>query len=145
VLVDGDPSMAVKLARCCPPIPGDAIVGFVTRTDGVSVHRSDCTNLPALQETPERLVDVAWDTAGGGQFPVTIQVEGIDRAGLLADVSRVISDLHVDILEAALTSGRNKKFSGKLTFESPDPRHLSHVLKQVRRVPGIYDAFRTNA
>ena len=145
VLVDDDPTMVVKLARCCHPIPGDVITGFVTRTDGVSVHRADCTNVPALQETPERLVKVAWDKAEGGQFPVTIQVEGIDRAGLLADVSRVISDLHVDILEATLTSGRNKKFSGRLTFESPDPRHLNHVLKQVRRVPGVYDAFRTNS
>ena len=145
VLVDGDSTMAVKLARCCHPIPGDEITGFVTRTDGVSVHRLDCTNVPALQGTPERLVKVAWDKAEGGQFPVTIQVEGIDRAGLLADVSRVISDLHIDILEATLTSGRNKKFSGRLTFESPDPRHLNHVLKQVRRVPGVYDAFRTNS
>jgi len=130
---------------CCHPIPGDEITGFVTRTDGVSVHRVDCTNVPALQGTPERLVKVTWDKAEGGQFPVTIQVEGIDRSGLLADVSRVISDLHVDILEATLTSGRNKKFSGRLTFESPDPKHLNHVLKQVRRVPGVYDAFRTNS
>ena len=145
MLVDGDPTMAVKLARCCHPIPGDEITGFVTRTDGVSVHRVDCTNVPALQGTPERLVKVTWDKAEGGQFPVTIQVEGIDRSGLLADVSRVISDLHVDILEATLTSGRNKKFSGRLTFESPDPKHLNHVLKQVRRVPGVYDAFRTNS
>ena len=145
VLVAGDPTITVKLARCCHPIPGDEITGFITRGDGVSVHRDDCPNMPALQETPERLIAVEWDGSAGGQFEVTIQVEGIDRARLLADISTVISEAHVDILEASLSSGRNRKFVGRLTFESPDPTHLQHVLAQVRKVPGVYDAFRVNS
>ncbi len=145
VLVDGDGTMAVKLAKCCHPIPGDEIVGFVTRTEGVSVHRVDCTNVPALQESPERLVPVAWDNAAGAQYLVTIQVAGIDRARMLADLSNALSEAHVDLLEVSMSSGRNKKFVGKLTFESPDPTHLGHVMNQLRRVPGVYDVFRSNS
>ncbi len=144
VLVQGDPTITVKLAKCCHPIPGDRITGFVTRGDGVSVHRDDCTNFPALQESPERLVPVEWD-GGTGQFEVTIQVEGIDRARLLADVSTAMSEAHVDILEASLSTGRSRKFVGRITFESPDPTHLQHVINQVRKVPGVYEAYRVNS
>lgn len=145
VLVEGDPMMAVKLARCCHPIPGDEIIGFVTRTEGVSVHRSDCTNVPALQETPERLIEVSWDTHDGGQFLVTVQVEGIDRSRLLVDVGAVLSEAHVDLLEVSMVSDGNRKFVGRLSFEAPDPTHLRHVISQIRRVPGVYDVFRTNS
>lgn len=142
VLVDGDPAMAVKLAKCCFPLPGDDIIGFVTRGDGVSVHRDDCTNVPALRQTPERLVEVSWGSTDRGSYLVTIQVEGIDRARMLSDVSAAFSEQHIDIVSAAISTKKNRQFSGRITFESPDPTHLQHVLAQVRKVPGVYDVFR---
>lgn len=146
VLVSGDSSMVVKLARCCHPLPGDSIFGFVTRSEGVSVHRIDCTNASSLQAQPERLIDVDWSgDAEKNDYHVTIQVEGIDRARLLADISAALSAEHLDILSANITTRKNKQFVGRITFESPDPTHLKHVLAQVRKVPGVYDAFRTTS
>lgn len=146
ILVSGDASMVVKLAKCCQPLPGDAIFGFVTRSEGVSVHRLDCTNAPSLHSQPERLIDVEWaDGARGQDQVVTVQVEGIDRSRLLADISASLSEQHVDILTATITTNRERHFVGRITFKSPDPTHLKHVLNQVRKVPGVYDAFRTNS
>ncbi len=144
VLVDGDPTMMVKLAKCCSPLPGDDILGFITRGDGVSVHRSDCTNAPSLREQPERLVNVSWAGTTSGSYLVTIQVEGLDRARMLSDVGSAFSEQHVDILSASISTNKNRHFVGRITFESPDPTHLAHVLSQVRKVPGVYDVFRAN-
>ena len=143
ILVDGDDSVSVKLAKCCYPLPGEDIIGFVTRGDGVSVHRADCPNTPALMKEPDRIVGVKW--AGIDQnaaFLVTIQIEGIDRARLLSDVSAALSEQHVDILSVNITTNKHRQFSGRFTFESQDPTHLQHVLNQVRRVPGVYDVYR---
>lgn len=134
--------MVIKLAKCCYPMPGDEIIGFVTRGDGVSVHREDCSNVPALREQPERLIGVSWANTNLGSFMVTIQVEGIDRARMLSDVSAAFSEQHIDILSASITTNKNRQFRGRITFEAPDPTHLGHVLKQVRQVPGVYDVFR---
>jgi len=145
ILVDGDDSMQVKLAKCCYPLPGDDIVGFVTRTEGVSVHRADCTNVPALMKQPERIVKVEWSgIEQGSTFLVTVQIEGIDRARLLSDVSAALSEQHVDILSVNISSNRQRQFTGKFTFESADPTHLQHVMNQVRRVPGVYDVYRVS-
>ncbi len=144
VLVDGDSTIVVKLAKCCSPLPGDDILGFITRGDGVSVHRNDCTNAPSLREQPERLVNVSWAGTGTGSYLVTIQVEGIDRSRMLSDVSSAFSEQHVDILSASISTNKNRQFVGRITFESPDPTHLAHVLTQVRKVPGVYDVFRAN-
>ncbi|AQP44469.1 RelA/SpoT family protein [Tessaracoccus flavus] len=143
VLVDGDNSVVAKFAKCCYPLPGDEIVGFVTRGDGVSVHRADCTNVPALLKEPDRMVPVAWSArTPGASFLVTVQVEGIDRARLLSDVSSVLSEQHVDIVSVNINTNKQRQFSGKITFESADPTHLQHVMAQVRKVPGVYDVFR---
>ncbi len=143
ILVDGDASVVAKFAKCCYPLPGDEIIGFVTRSEGVSVHRADCSNVPALMKEPERIVDVAWSGhEQGSTFLVTIQIEGIDRARLLSDVSSALSEQHVDILAVNITTNKQRQFSGKMTFESADPTHLQHVINQVRRVPGVYDVFR---
>ncbi len=144
VLVDGDDSVVAKFAKCCYPLPGDEIIGFVTRSDGVSVHRADCTNVPALvKKEPERIVDVQWSAREpGATFLVTIQVEGIDRVRLLSDVSAAMSEQHVDILSVNIQTNKQRQFSGRMTFEAADPTHLQHVMNQVRRVPGVYDVYR---
>ncbi len=132
----------VKLAKCCTPVPGDPIIGFVTRGAGVSVHRADCTNAGSLQAQTERLVDVEWAPTAKSMFLVNIQVEALDRNRLLSDITKVLSDVHVNILAASLQTTRDRVAKSRFTFEMADPKHLGHVLKAVRSVDGVFDAYR---
>ncbi len=142
VIVKGVDDLWVKLARCCTPVPGDAIMGFVTRASGVSVHRESCVNVPNLRQSPEREVDVEWAPTPSSVFLVNIQVEALDRSGLLADITRALSDTHVNILSASVTTTRDRIATSRFTFEMADPKHLGSVLKTVRTVEGVYDAYR---
>ena len=108
VVVKGASDIWVKLARCCTPVPGDEILGFITKGGAVSVHRTDCTNASSLRKDQARLVEVSWDPTSASVFLVTIQVEALDRARLLSDITRVLSDYHVNILSAALTTTRDR-------------------------------------
>jgi GTP diphosphokinase / guanosine-3',5'-bis(diphosphate) 3'-diphosphatase len=149
----GDPGVVVKnasdvwakLARCCTPVPGDDILGFVTRGHGVSVHRVDCSNAGSLATEPDRLVEVEWAPTAGSVFLVAIQVEALDRNRLLSDVTRVLSDAHVNILSAAVSTTRDRVAISKFTFEMGDPKHLGHLLRLVRGVEGVYDAYRVTS
>ncbi len=144
VVVKGATDVWVKLARCCTPVPGDEIVGFVTRGAGVSVHRRTCVNVPGLeaQQSGSRLVEVEWAASGGSVFLVNIQVEALDRARLLSDVTRALSDQHVNILSASVTTTRERVAISRFTFEMADPKHLGSVLRAVRHVDGVFDAYR---
>jgi GTP pyrophosphokinase len=145
VVVKGASDVWAKLARCCTPVPGDEIIGFVTRGHGVSVHRTDCTNVVALSQHPERMQDVEWAPTAGSVFLVAIQVEALDRSRLLADVTRVLSDAHVNILSASVSTSRDRVALSKFTFEMGDPKHLGHLLRAVRGVEGVYDAYRVTS
>lgn len=136
VVVKGVDDVWVKLARCCTPVPGDPIIGFVTRGSGVSVHRSDCVNVESLSREPERILEVEWAPTQSSVFLVAIQVEALDRSRLLSDVTRVLSDQHVNILSAAVQTSRDRVATSRFTFEMGDPKHLGHVLKAVRGVEG---------
>ena len=142
VIVKGITDVWVKLARCCTPVPGDDIVGFVTRGAGVSVHRGDCTNIKSLTSQPGRMVEVEWAPTAQSMFLVAIQVEALDRARLLSDITRVLSDVHVNILSASVATTRDRIAKSRFTFEMGDPTHLGHVLKAVRTVDGVFDAYR---
>lgn len=142
VNVAGDSDVWVRLSRCCTPVPGDAIVGFVTRGHGVSVHRDNCPNIEQLRAEPDRLVEVTWSPSDDSVFLVAIQVEALDRPRLLSDVTRTLSDQHVNILSASVTTARDRTAVSKFTFEMGDPKHLGHVLKAVRNIPGVYDVYR---
>ena len=142
VVVKGADDVWVKLARCCTPVPGDPIIGFVTRGQGVSVHRSDCVNVKSLTAQPDRLVDVEWAPTASSVFLVNIQVEALDRARLLSDVTRALSDQHVNILSASVTTTRDRVALSRFTFEMADPKHLGQVLRTVRSVDGVYDVYR---
>ncbi|MEU1591699.1 bifunctional (p)ppGpp synthetase/guanosine-3',5'-bis(diphosphate) 3'-pyrophosphohydrolase [Streptomyces sp. NPDC005708] len=145
VVVRGVDDVWVKLARCCTPVPGDPIIGFVTRGSGVSVHRSDCVNVESLSREPERILDVEWAPTQSSVFLVAIQVEALDRSRLLSDVTRVLSDQHVNILSAAVQTSRDRVATSRFTFEMGDPKHLGHVLKAVRGVEGVYDVYRVTS
>jgi GTP pyrophosphokinase len=145
ILVRGADDILVKLAKCCTPVPGDEIVGFVTRGSGVSVHRADCTNVKSLREDPERLIDVAWAPTTKAVFLVHIQVEALDRGGLLSDITRVLSEHHVNILSASVQTTRKQLAISRYVFEMGDTVHLDRVLNAVRRIEGVYDVYRVTS
>ena len=145
VVVKGATDVWVKLARCCTPVPGDDILGFVTRGGGVSVHRTDCTNADELLASPERLLDVEWAPSASSVFLVAIQVEALDRHRLLSDVTKVLADEKVNILSASVTTSRDRVAVSRFSFEMGDPKHLGHVLKAVRSVEGVYDVYRVTS
>ncbi len=134
--------MAVKLARCCTPVPGDPIFGFVTRGHGVSVHRDDCPNAGSLTDQPERLVDVDWDTSQGGTFTVVLQVAALDRVGLLRDTSDALYDTGVMILTSSSWATRDGTARLRFAFELGDVAHLDHIVRVVRQVEGVFDVYR---
>ena len=142
VMVKGLPDVWVKLGRCCTPVPGDGIVGFVTRGQGVSVHRADCPNVKTLRREPERMIEVSWSEGKPTSFVVAIQVEALDRTRLLSDIATVLSDQHVNILAANSTTGRDRITRLRFTFELGDITHLSSILATVKRIDGVYDAYR---
>ncbi|AGB23061.1 (p)ppGpp synthetase, RelA/SpoT family [Mycobacterium sp. JS623] len=145
VSVPGAPGVLSKLAKCCTPVPGDNIMGFVTRGGGVSVHRTDCTNATSLQQQSERIIDVQWAPSPSSVFLVAIQVEALDRHRLLSDVTRVLADEKVNILSASVTTSDDRVAISRFTFEMGDPKHLGHLLNVVRNVEGVYDVYRVTS
>ncbi|MGC5258661.1 RelA/SpoT family protein [Gordonia sp. DT218] len=145
VVVEGLDNVMAKLAKCCTPVPGDEILGFVTRGGGISVHRTDCTNATSLQEQSERIIEVSWAPSPSSVFLVAIQVEALDRHRLLSDVTKVLADERVNILSASVTTSRDRVAVSKFTFEMGDPKHLGHVLNVVRNVEGVYDVYRVTS
>ena len=143
VHVEGLDDVMVRLSRCCTPVPGDNIVGFVTAGRGVSVHRSDCANAVALSSRMgDRQIEVDWDGGPAGMFVASIEVEALDRARLLRDVSTVLSEHHVNILSSFTSTGSDQVAHLRFEFELADPSHLESVLATVKRVDSVYEAYR---
>ena len=134
----------VKLAKCCTPVPGDDVVGFISRGQGVSVHIASCHNAVRLKELqPERFVDVSWAQGVSGQvFRVQIQVKALDRAGLLSDLTKVMSDYRVNIVSASTKTTSDQVSLARFSFELADMAHLNAVLSALRRVDGVFEAVR---
>ncbi|WP_316294210.1 ACT domain-containing protein, partial [Clavibacter michiganensis] len=128
--------------KCCTPVPGDEVIGFVTRGSGVSVHRTDCTNVTALRNDPERIIEVEWAPTSKSVFLVQIQVEALDRSALLSDVTRVLSEHHVNILSATVSTTNDRLALSRFVFEMGDTVHLDRVLNAVRRIDAVYDVYR---
>ena len=146
VVVDGQTDLWVKLAKCCAPVPGDPIVGFITRGSGISVHHTSCSNAIQLQEQqPDRMVDVSWSGRHSAAYLVHIKVEALDRPRLLTDLALVISEQQVNLHSAAAQSNTDRLATTFFSFELADPSHLQSVLAQVRRVEGVYDVYRVTA
>jgi GTP diphosphokinase / guanosine-3',5'-bis(diphosphate) 3'-diphosphatase len=141
--VEGATDVWVRLSKCCTPVPGDEISGFVTHGHGVSVHRANCVNIEHLSDTQlERMVPVHWAPSDASVFLVAIQVEALDRTRLLSDVTRILSDQHVNILSASVQTTRDRVALSRFTFEMGDPKHLGDVLRAVRNIDGVYDVYR---
>ncbi|HEV3451958.1 MAG TPA: bifunctional (p)ppGpp synthetase/guanosine-3',5'-bis(diphosphate) 3'-pyrophosphohydrolase [Acidimicrobiia bacterium] len=142
VHVEGLDDVMVRLSRCCTPVPGDEIMGFVTRGRGVSVHRSDCANATALANQTQRVIEVEWDHDETATFVVSIEVEALDRARLLRDVAQVLAEHHVNILTSTSQTSTDRVAHLRFDFELADPSHLDSILRSVQRVDSVYEAYR---
>ncbi|MGH9111770.1 MAG: TGS domain-containing protein, partial [Acidimicrobiales bacterium] len=143
VHVEGLDDVFVRLSRCCTPVPGDEIIGFVTRGRGVSVHRADCANAVSLaQGQADRLMDVEWDLEPGGVFIASVEVKALDRAKLLRDVTAAFGDHHVNILTCATQTGADRVSKMRFDMELGDPSHLDSLLSTIRGIDSVYDAYR---
>jgi len=143
VHVEGLDDVMVRLSRCCTPVPGDEIIGFITIGRGVSVHRADCANAVSLStEKGDRLIEVEWDRDSAGVFVASIEVEALDRSKLLRDVSTVLSDHHVNILASSSHTGSDRVARLRFEFELADPSHLESLLTTVKKVDSVFDAYR---
>ncbi|MGJ4178624.1 RelA/SpoT family protein [Corynebacterium macclintockiae] len=143
ILVQGEADFSAKLAKCCTPVPGDKIFGFITKGGGVSVHRTDCTNAEKLHQEPQRIIEVSWASSfHNAVFMVTIQIEGLDRNGLLSDVTRVISEQKVPIIATNSHTAGDRVATIRFTFEVSDTKQLGYMMNQLRNVEGVYDVYR---
>lgn len=143
VHVEGLDDVMVRLSRCCTPVPGDEIIGFITRGRGVSVHRADCANAVALATSQgERLIDVEWDHASGSSFIVSVELEAFDRPRLLQDIAAMLADAHVNILGCNTLTTADRIAKLRFDFDLADPSHLDSIIAQMRRVDSVIDAYR---
>ena len=143
--VEGFDDVLVRLSKCCTPVPGDEIMGFITRGRGVSVHRSDCANAGSFaDDQSSRLVDVEWDGSSTGTvFRAGVEVVALDRSRLLRDVANALSEQHVNIVACSTHTGGDRVAKMHFEFELADPGHLESVLRTIKRIDGVYDAFRS--
>lgn len=146
ILVEGSPDVMAKLAKCCMPVPGDEIFGFVTRGGGVSVHRTDCTNVEKLKEEPERIVSVSWASEGQGSvFSATLQLEALDRAGLLFELTRVINEQKVSVTAMNSHCSEDRVATVRFTFAVSDTKQLGSLMTQLRNAEGVFDVYRVTS
>ena len=145
VHVEGLDDVLVHLASCCTPVPGDGIIGFVTRGRGVSVHRSDCANAVSLMaEQATRMIEVEWDgqEQSGATFVAGVEVVALDRSRLLRDVANALVDHHVNIVSCQTLTGADRVAKMRFEFELANPGHLEAVVRTIKGIDGVYDAYR---
>jgi GTP pyrophosphokinase len=145
--VDGFDDVLVRLSKCCTPVPGDEILGFLTRGRGVSVHRADCANAESFADgQATRLVDVEWDgSAAATSFRAGVEVVALDRSRLLRDVANALSEQHVNIVACSTHTGGDRVAKMHFEFEMADPNHLESVMRMIKKIDGVYDAYRSVA
>ena len=144
VVVKGIDDVLVRLSRCCNPVPGDDILGFVTRGRGVSVHRADCPNAQELKKHPERIIEVSWDgtPSAGTSYKMEVFIEALDRMNLLRDVITVFSEMGANVLSCTTASHRDGMVEMRFLFQVSDVSHIDIVLKKLLDVEGVFDARR---
>lgn len=142
VLVKGEPGVMVRMARCCNPVPGDDIIGYITRGRGVSVHRADCTNMGHTPEDLERMIEVAWEPATGENFQVSVEVQAYDRSGLLMEVMACLSEMKINISNINAKADDNKNVNINLVVDIKDLSQLDFVMTKLRRIRDVYSVGR---
>lgn len=145
ILVQGSPDVHAVPAPCCTPVPGDEIFGYISRGGGVRVHRVDCTNAKKLQEDPQRLIEVSWARPEGSVFEATIQLEALDRHGLLFEVGKVVNDARIAISSMHTETSADHVATCRFTFRVSDAKQLGQLMTQLRNIEGVFDVYRVNA
>ena len=143
ILVKGEAGLMVRLARCCNPLPGDIIVGYITRGRGVSVHRADCLNILNNQEEYERMIEVNWDIPGDTLYRVSIEITGMDRHNLLSDVMMVAADAKINVGSLNARVHKNKTATINMDIDIGNLSQLEHIINKMRRIPDVYNVHRT--
>jgi GTP pyrophosphokinase len=144
VIVKGVDNIKIRLSRCCNPVPGDAIVGFITRGRGVSVHRADCSNIHVLNDSDgERFLDVEWDTGKKGTFLSEIQIRAIDRPRLLQDITGLYNDARLNAISLNLKINKDKVAIIDINFEINESKQLHELIKKLGKIEGVLDIYRT--
>jgi len=141
VRIQGVDGLMVRYSQCCQPVPGDPVVGYVTRGRGVSIHRADCPNVLSLSAEPERRLDIDWQEVHGQIFVVRLAIEGADRRGLYADVAEAVTSTGTNIKSVELRAG-DGGVSGSMLVEVENLNHLQKVIRTVRKVKGITEVAR---
>ena len=142
ILVEGETGVMVRLAKCCNPVPGDAIVGYITRGRGVSVHRADCSNILVNTGEYERMIGVYWDLAVGNLYRVTVEVTGKDRPDLITDVMMVLSENKIKISSLNARVGKDNVAAITLTLDITNLNQLEHIMIKMRLVKNVYSVHR---
>ncbi len=141
VTIQGMDNLMIRYSQCCQPVPGDKVIGYITRGRGISIHRTDCPNVLNLNEDPERRVEIEWRAERGDRFFVHLHMEGTDRRGLLGDVARTISETATDIQHADMR-GTDGGMTAAFVVEVQDLNHLQRVMQAVQRVKGVVSVVR---
>jgi GTP pyrophosphokinase len=141
IVVKGVDSVSVRLAKCCRPVPGDEIVGYVSLGRGITIHREDCKNVKALKKAPERFVEVGWEGENEASFRVEVQIDAYDRTRLLEDLSRTFSEAGINIIGATCTTN-HPMVKNKFVIEVGDTEHLKQCISRLRNVESVFDAYR---
>jgi GTP diphosphokinase / guanosine-3',5'-bis(diphosphate) 3'-diphosphatase len=141
IVVKGVEDVAVRLAKCCRPVPGDDIAGYVSLGRGITIHRTDCKNVKALKRAPERFVDVGWEGDNEASYRVEIQIDAYDRTRLLEDLSRTFSEGGINIIGASCTTN-HPMVKNKFVIEVGDTEQLKHCISRLRNVESVFDAYR---
>ncbi len=143
IVVKGVDDVLVRLSKCCNPVPGDEILGFVTRGRGVSVHRADCPNAIELKKEPERIIDVSWEgTPSASSYQVEVYIEGVDRTNLLLDVTRVFSETGTNVLSCSTNTHRDGMVEMRFLFQVSDLAAIDRLIKSLAELEGVFDAHR---
>ncbi len=148
VVIEGIDNCLIKLSKCCSPVPGDKIIGFITRGHGVSIHKRDCTNVPKvieLADEPDRWIPAGWDESVKEDFTATVSIACLDRVGLMADVSKMIADMRVMIYGINTKSKKDGRASLELTIGVNGIEHLNSVMAKLRKINGVLDVERSNS
>ena len=143
ILVEGEGGLMVRLAKCCTPVPGDTIIGYITRGRGVSVHRADCTNISINPEEFERMIQVEWDFTAENLYKVTVEITASDRSGLLSDIMMVISESKTKLSSVNAKVMKTKMAAITLDLEISSVSQLEHVMTKMRRVKDVYSVHRS--
>lgn len=145
IIVKGVDNIKVRFSKCCNPVPGDDIIGFITRGRGVSIHRTDCPNILYSDDSTERLIDVEWDFQKKASYNAEIQIKALDRAGLLADVASRVTDADIGLLSLNAKTNKEKIVTLSMTLEINNIEQLKDLMRKLRKIKNVTDVYRVTA